>query len=334
MSQDESFDNASSHSAEEPAAVKGAGAPEPVLNLPKDLASETWNSAASNGNSGELFQSSSQPEAVAPKRIPHLGHLALLTAFLVFGFVCMTVLMLVGYFLHFDGVSSMDQIKTNIHYLLGGEAVLYFVVFTLSFFIFPLIWEKSFFAGIQWHGATALRLSWLLPFIALGCFLLAAIDNWLLPGSSKAPIVEYFRSPGAAWLMFGFGVTIAPFFEEMAFRGFLLPALATACDWISEKSTGKPARPLDANGHPQWSVAAMVIASIATSLPFAVLHREQQGHSIGPFLLLVTVSLILCSVRLKTRSLAASTLVHAYYNFLIFSTALISTGGFRHMDKL
>jgi membrane protease YdiL (CAAX protease family) len=39
-------------------------------------------------------------------------------------------------------------------------------------------------------------------------------------------------------------------------------------------------------------------------------------------------------VRLKTRSLAASTLVHACYNFIIFALALIGTGGFRHFDKM
>jgi membrane protease YdiL (CAAX protease family) len=48
----------------------------------------------------------------------------------------------------------------------------------------------------------------------------------------------------------------------------------------------------------------------------------------------MSVSLILCGVRLKTRSLAASTLVHACYNFILFSTALISSGGFRHLDKM
>jgi hypothetical protein len=78
----------------------------------------------------------------------------------------------------------------------------------------------------------------------------------------------------------------------------------------------------------------MVIASIATSVPFALLHAEQTGRSIGPFLLLVTVSLVLCAVRLKTRSLAASTLVHACYNFLIFFFMLLGTEGFRHLDKM
>jgi membrane protease YdiL (CAAX protease family) len=78
----------------------------------------------------------------------------------------------------------------------------------------------------------------------------------------------------------------------------------------------------------------MVAASIATSLPFALMHADQQGHSLGPFVLLVTVSLILCAVRLVTRSLAASTLVHACYNFMIFFLMLVSTGGFQHLDKM
>ena len=55
----------------------------------------------------------------------------------------------------------------------------------------------------------------------------------------------------------------------------------------------------------------MVVASIVTSIPFAALHAEQTGYSIGPFLLLVCVSLVLCAVRLSTRSLAASVMVHA-----------------------
>jgi membrane protease YdiL (CAAX protease family) len=267
-------------------------------------------------------------------RIPHLGHLALLAAFLLAGFLCMTVLMLAGFFLHLGGITTQDQIKSNVYYLLGGEAILYLVAFALSLPLFSMLWNKNFFAGIQWRGATALELGWRLPLIAMGCMGLALLDETLLPGPSKAPIEEIFRTPGAAWLMFGFGVTLAPFFEEMIFRGFMLPAFATACDWVSERFTHKVPRPLDENGHPQWSIPAMAIASILTSLPFALVHIEQQGHSIGPFLLLITVSLILCAVRLNTRSLAASTTVHACYNFLLFTFMMVGTGGFRHFDKM
>jgi len=294
----------------------------------------TWDSGVPTTSPAELFQSWSQPEAVAPARIPHLGHLCLLGAFMLFGFVCMTVLMFVALHFHWDGVTTQDQIKTNVHYLLGSEAVLYLITLALSIPLFPLLWNKNFFVGIHWRGATALQLGWRVPAIASGCFVLAGLDQWLLPGPEHAPIEDIFRSPGAAWLMFAFGVTFAPFFEEIVFRGFMLPALSTAWDWAIEKSTGKPAPPLDADGHPQWSIFAMVIASFVTSLPFALMHGEQTGYSLGPFLQVFAVSLVLCAVRFRTRSLAASTLVHACYNFLLFSTMLIGTGGFRHLDKL
>jgi membrane protease YdiL (CAAX protease family) len=351
----------------------------------------------------ELFQSWSQPEAVPTTRIPHLGHLCLLVVFLLAGFMCMMVLLAIAMHFHLDGVSTEDQIKTNVHYLLGTEAVLYLVTLALSIPLFSLFWKKSFFTGIHWRGRTVLQLRniLLLPAISMGCIVLAGLDQWLLPGPEHAPIVDIIRSPGAAWLMFGFGVAIAPFCEEIFFRGFMLPALATACDWIGEyvKSENKwirpaliigsalasstivtiycavifggtpykgivffllfcfialvfgmaffwvylryqtiqaglHARPLDANGHPQWSIFAMVIASIVTSLPFALMHGEQTGYSLGPFLQVFAVSIVLCAVRLVTRSLAASTLVHACYNFLLFSAMLIGTGGFRHFDKM
>jgi hypothetical protein len=294
----------------------------------------TGESPASNIASEPSIFTYEPPAPPPPARIPHLGHLALLTAFLLFGFLCATVLMLVAFFLHWGGITTQDQIKTNVYYLLGFEAILYFIALALSFFLFPLFWRKSFFAGIHWRGRTALHWSWLLAPLAVGCFGLAMLVEVLLPGPEHAPIEDLFRTPGAAWTMFFFGITLAPFFEEIFFRGFLLPSLATAWDWIVEKSTGKLALPLDENGHPQWSMAAIIAASIPTSLLFALIHADQQGHSFGPFLLLFTVSLILCAVRLKLRSVAASTLVHACYNFLIFSFMLIGTGGFRHLDKM
>jgi membrane protease YdiL (CAAX protease family) len=135
-------------------------------------------------------------------------------------------------------------------------------------------------------------------------------------------------------MMFAFGVTFAPFFEEIVFRGFLLPALCTSFDWIAEKAHGVPPLPLDTNGHPQWSLVSMALASIATSLPFAWMHAEQTSYALGPLILLVCVSMVLCWTRLTTRSLAASVMVHSSYNFLLFAFMLLGTSGFRHLDKM
>jgi hypothetical protein len=282
-------------------------------------------------DSTPLFQSWSQPERT---RIPHLGHLCLLAALAVLGVLCAAVLIQIALHFHLYGVTTQEQAKSEIHYLLGSQAILYLATLVLSLFVFPLFWNKSFFAGIQWRGAEALRLRWQLFLTAVGCFLLAVLDEAVLPGPPNAPIDEIFRSPGAAWLMFGFGVTLAPLCEEIFFRGFLLPSLATAWDWAGERLTGRRSRPLDDNGHPLWSLPAIVFASIATSLPFALMHAEQTGKSLGPFLLLIAVSLVLCAVRIKTRSLAASTLLHASYNFILFFSMLVGTGGFKHLERM
>jgi membrane protease YdiL (CAAX protease family) len=281
-----------------------------------------------------LFQSWSQPEIIPPVRIPHLGHLAILAVIFAIATVASVLIAIAALHFHLFGVSNLQQANTDIHYTLGTQAVLYLLTFCGCLFIFPLFWHKSFMAGLQWNGATALRLRGRLIAAAGACFVLAIVDQLVLPGPANTPIDKLFQTPLSAWLLFAFGVTFAPFFEELLFRGFLLPALCTAWDWAHERATGEPARPLAANGHPQWSLPAMAVASLLTSVPFALMHAEQTAYSWGPFLLLVCVSLVLCWARLSTRSLAASVMVHASYNLLLFSLMLLGTGGFQHLDKM
>ena len=280
-----------------------------------------------------LFESFAQPEVIPPTRIPHLGHLFVLAALALVGLLLAGGLSVLALHYHLFGVSTFDRANSDIHYTLGSMAMLYLTTFAGCLIVFPLFWHKSFFAGIAWNGATALRFWGRLIGAAFVCFLLALFNPWLIPGPTDAPIDKIFRVPGAAWLLFGFGVTFAPFFEEITFRGFLLPAICTAYDWIGEKMQHTPSPPLGFDGQPQWSMRAMVVGSILTSLPFALMHGEQTGYSIGPFLLLVGVSLVLCWAR-SARSLAASVLVHASYNFMLFFLMLLGTGGFRHLDKM
>ena len=283
-----------------------------------------------------LFASYTQPQPPAPRdeRIPHFGHLGIVFLLVIFGWFCAGMLIMVG--LHFKlwGISSITQAATDFHYTLASQAAQYLVTFAGCLMILPIIWHKPFFQGIHWAGAVAMQRSGRLFSAAILCFFVAMINGMLMPGPTNAPIDQLFKAPGAAWVLFGFGITLAPFFEEMAFRGFLLPSLCTAWDWSVEQCTGAPRRPLDENGNPNWSLTAMIAGSIVTSLPFALMHGFQTAWSLGPFLLLIFVSLVLCWVRLSTRSLAASTMVHACYNFMLFSFMLLGTGGFKHLDKM
>ena len=283
-----------------------------------------------------LFRSFFKPERIASGqvRIPHLGHVAILALLASIGLVGAGLLTRSALSFHLFGVSTLQGAMSDVHYTIGSMAALYLIAFGAALLIFPLFWHKNYFAGLQWNASSALHHVKSLLAAASVCFVLALVDEVVLPGPSNAPIDKLFDTRTAAWLLFAFGVTFAPFFEETVFRGFLLPALCTAFDWSVERVTGNPARPLDPLGHPRWSLGAMVFASIATSVPFALMHAEQTAWSLGPLLLLVAVSLVLSWARLSTRSLAASVLVHASYNFLLFSLMLLGTGGFRHLDKM
>jgi uncharacterized protein len=281
-----------------------------------------------------LFASWSQHEPPPAARIPNLAHFGVFAVLVGAGSVVSGLLALLAMHYHLFGVSTVDELAKNIPLGLGVQAIWYLMTLALCAVIFPRYWGENLFAGLQWNGWTALRLRWKLIFAACGCFVLAMVDGVLLPTQGDAPIDLIFKAPGGAWVLFGFGVTFAPFFEELAFRGFLLPALCTTCDWISEYDGRQLRLPVDDSGHPQWSRLAMIAGSIGASLPFAAMHAAQQGYALGPFLLLVCVSLVLCWVRLSTRSLAASTLVHASYNFILFSISFVATDGFRHLDKM
>jgi membrane protease YdiL (CAAX protease family) len=131
------------------------------------------------------------------------------------------------------------------------------------------------------------------------------------------------------WMVALFGTFVAPIFEELAFRGFLLPSLASAWDWLQGRREDA-----DVNHDPQWSIAALVVSCTTTSIAFALVHADQLAHAWAPLAVLFGVSLVLCGVRLWTQSLAASTFIHATYNGTIFTILFFVTGGFRHLDKI
>jgi membrane protease YdiL (CAAX protease family) len=212
-----------------------------------------------------LFYSYAQPPLRRFVRIPNFGHLLLLSLLIIVAFSILIIVLALASHFHLFGLRLSQKSATDLGFNLASEAILYLVTFGLSLFVFPMVWNESLFAGLQWRGTVALSKFGSLAAIALGCFGLAGLDQILLPGPANSPIEKMISSPGAAWLMFAFGVTMAPFFEEMFFRGFLLPALCTACDWIAEKMRASLPRSLDASGHPQWSLPAMEMSATAAT---------------------------------------------------------------------
>ena len=267
-------------------------------------------------------------------RIPNAADAMVFLLLLGMGLVAMVGLIGLGLKLHWFGWHDPAKLLTDTRLALGSQLGIYVVALLAAFPIYRTMWGRGLMEGLQWRPRVALGMVKRLVLVAVGCDVMAAVGNALLPFPQHAPIDKMFSTASDAWMLFAFGVTAAPFFEEMIFRGFLVPALATGWEWAMERMTGRAPRRVDAEGFPVWGAGAMIFAAMGASVPFALMHGAQVSHAWGPLSLLYGVSLVLCAVRLRTRSLAASMVVHASYNFLLFAAMLVQSGGFRHLERL
>lgn len=308
--------------------------------------------------------------ALRARRIPNFGHMALFAVITLISLL-LTQLLAVGIAmgLHLFPHKSLRDMAQDPKLILPSMFLAYFVAAILCILIFTALWKLPFAEGIRWDLAPVARHRWLL--VGIGIILSIAIQalSNFLPIPKELPIDQFFRTPLDVWLVAFFGVFIAPAFEELAFRGFVLPALANTWDFLATRLARRsPVPPEDTHfgeegdalrsaagssdavfpvaqstspltafapvQDPQWSLPALVFATTLTSICFALLHADQLAHAWAPLGVLFCVSVILCIIRLRFRSLAASALVHACYNGTIFAMLFIATSGFRHLDRL
>ena len=262
----------------------------------------------------------------SPRRIPNFGHTLL---FFTIAIVILILTTLAAYAvfmgLHLLGNETSEQLMREPRMLIPSMALAYLVAGAIVWAVFASLWQQPFLQALDWNFS-AVQKRWrslLTGGIALS-LAVQALSNFL-PIPKTLPIDDFFRNRLDVWMVALFGTFVAPVFEELAFRGFLLPALASAWDWV-RGVRNEPAQ--------HWSAAALVIACSITSVAFATVHADQLAHAWAPLAVLFAVSLVLCGVRLWAGSLAASTFVHATYNGTIFTLLFFGTDGFRHLDKI
>jgi hypothetical protein len=77
-----------------------------------------------------------------------------------------------------------------------------------------------------------------------------------------------------------------------------------------------------------------LLAVLATSLAFAMVHGEQLGQAWGPLLVLFMVGLVLTITRVVTRSVTPGLLIHVGYNLMLFGVLYVGTDHFRHLERM
>lgn len=260
-------------------------------------------------------------------RIPHLGH-----ALLFLAITGLTLLLAQATLLGVVHPIHVANAGVSPKLLLAAEAFTYVVSIAASWFLFPLLWQRSFANGIHWNLPAATRnATRLIPLGLALSFSVQAISS-LLPTPKPMPMDDFFRTPSDVWIITVFGIFVAPVFEEVLFRGFFLPAFAIAYDWLCLPRT--EAARITWQSSNALTLPALIFSAVFTSILFALLHGQQTAFTWPVLALLFCVSLILTIVRTRLRSVAASALVHASYNATVFLAAFVATGGYRHLERL
>jgi hypothetical protein len=275
--------------------------------------------------------SAGQDRAASLRRIPNIGHALV---FVCFTGVVLVLLELVLVALgrapgtEHDGVAKLLHPKLQIALL----ATTYLTTLLAAWIFYPLVWQRRFLDGLQWRWAVARNQA--AKLVSLGLLLgvtMQAVTYFITPPKTL-PVDDFFHTQTDAWLITLFGTIVAPIFEEVCFRGFLLPAFAIAYDWLS--------LPRTAEAHARWQTtttltpAALIFSAVLTSIFFALMHFQQVAHLWAALLVLFSISLLLTFVRVRTGSVAASVLVHGAYNGFVFLMVIVQTGGYLHLERM
>jgi membrane protease YdiL (CAAX protease family) len=264
------------------------------------------------------------------RRIPNLGHALLFVSFTGLVLLLLELVAVLTGRVATGQAGAAAVVHPKLQ--LGIEGATYAITLLAAWLFYPVVWRVDFLKGLKWNWPAARDQGGKLAGLGLLLGAMMQIVTYYITPPKTLPIDEFFATASDAWLITFFGVIVAPIFEEICFRGFLLPAFAIAYDWLSLPRTD------DARTHWQATTnltpGAYAFSAVFTSVLFALLHAQQVAHLWAALLVLFTVSLLLTYVRVKTRSVAASVIVHGAYNAFVFLTVLFVTGGYRHLDRI
>ena len=216
-----------------------------------------------------------------------------------------TSAVLVADMLHTYRHTDAHAITTDARVVVPAQAVAYLLTVWFIVRMISRHYGANFAQAVHWRFPER----WL-KFILGGAFLALVLQpiSSKLPIPRQMPIDQYFQSPLAAWIMALFGTFIAPFCEELFFRGLLFPVLVRRI--------------------------GMTGGVVVTSVLFAFIHASQLANAWAPVILLFAVGVVLTLVRARAHSLAASVLVHTGYNAALFSLVYIGSEGFHNFTRL
>ena len=200
---------------------------------------------------------------------------------------------------------SLETLKTDARLVVAFQIVIYALTLGVMYLV-TRSHRRPFWRAVRWTWPRAgASLGFLLAGAPLA-IVITLLQN-VLPVPKEVPFEKLLNSLPAVYSIGVLAIVVAPFMEELFFRGYLYPLLKRHGD-----------------------IAAVVITSAA----FALMHGSQYGWAWTILLLMFLVGLALTGTRSLTGSLVPCVLLHVGYNATLFSFMYFATDHFRHLEKM
>jgi len=235
--------------------------------------------------------------------------LLLFLAFLPIAFLAANLIAALGYALlepALHGHLSKDKLASDPFFLLALQIVFYGLMLACIYALVTVGHAQPFWEMLRWRPITAGRMLYCLLGGALLTVAIAVLPP-VRPDTNQFPLESLFNSRAAAYAVGTFAVLVAPFMEELIFRGVLFG--------IFESQVG------------------LRFAILITALLFGGLHVPEYWGAWNHMLLIFFVGLVFSLARGRTGSLAPSVFLHVGYNGSMMIALFLSTQHFRNLGQ-
>lgn len=224
-------------------------------------------------------------------------------AFLSFVFASFIGALLLSVLRQKFGVRMGEQVLASAPWVVAMQSVWELLWLGFIYVTIRKKYHRDFWQALKWVRPRQSPVAFLMGGVVVA-FGAQAVMN-LFPSQKHLPIEKLFSSTEAAYLLAFFGVFVAPFIEELVFRGFFYPVFERL-----------------------WGLS---VAVFLTALLFAAIHVPQLSGGWQEITSIFVVGAVFSYCRGKTGSLVPSFLMHFAYNTALFVSLYISTDRFHNL---
>ncbi|MCL5671630.1 MAG: CPBP family intramembrane metalloprotease, partial [Acidobacteria bacterium] len=203
-------------------------------------------------------------------------------------------------------VIPFNELRTNVIFGLCVQLLWYAFLLACIYLFIKFYYKDSFSRALKWNKLSMhSTVRYLLGGATLS--LVVMVIPPLLPHKKSFPLEKMFNSPASAYAIAAFAVLVAPFMEELLFRGVLFA--------FFEKHGG------------------LTFAIGATAVLFAGLHIPEYWGAWNNVVMILVVGVTFSLVRGMTGSLTPSFFLHLAYNGTLMFLLFVQTQYFHKMPS-